>query len=179
MTIRECMNPLVVDTETTGLNPHRDEVLSVSIIDNMGQILFDRRFGTIRNQHWDAAQAVHGIAPTDVAGLEPLNAWCSHISKILKTADTLVGYNLEFDLAFFEAASIAVPKNIPHIDVMHEFAHLHGLHTSRHPHGKWTTLASCARHYGYTFTAHSSLEDARATLYCFNCIRKETPSRHM
>ena len=63
---------LVLDTETTGLNPRRDEVLSLSIVNREGQALLDERFGTVRNRRWDTAQAVHGIAPSDVAGLRPL-----------------------------------------------------------------------------------------------------------
>ena len=159
---------LVLDTETTGLNPRRDEVLSLSIVNREGQVLLDERFGTLRSHRWDTAQAVHGIAPSDVAGLKPLGAHSSHITQILETAELLVGYNLDFDLAFLTSAGIKIPLSVPKFDV------IHGLHSQRHPHGQWTSLANCARHYGLAFEAHSSLADARATLFCFERICEET-----
>lgn len=72
---------LVLDTETTGLNPRRDEVLSLSIIDGEGQAILDERFAATRHRRWDAAQAVHGISPSDVAGLDPPGgAPCPHLT---------------------------------------------------------------------------------------------------
>lgn len=165
---------LVLDTETTGLNPRRDEVLSLSIVNREGQILLDERFGTVRSHRWDTAQAVHGIAPSDVAGLRPLGAHSAHITQILGTAELLVGYNLDFDLAFLTSAGIKIPLSVPKFDVMREFARIHGLRSQRYPHGQWTSLANCARHYGLAFEAHSSLADARATLFCFERICEET-----
>ena len=165
---------LVLDTETTGLNPRRDEVLSLSIVNREGQALLDERFGTVRNRRWDTAQAVHGIAPSDVAGLRPLGAHSAHITQILETAELLVGYNLDFDLAFLTSAGIKIPLSVPRFDVMREFARIHGLRNQRHPHGQWVSLAACARHYGLAFEAHSSLADARATLFCFERICEET-----
>lgn len=165
---------LVLDTETTGLNPCRDEVLSLSIVNREGQALLDERFGTVRSHRWDTAQAVHGIAPSDVAGLRPLGAHSAHITQILETAELLIGYNLDFDLAFLTSAGIKIPLSVPKFDVMREFARIHGLCSQRHPHGQWVSLAVCARHYGLAFEAHSSLADARATLFCFERICEET-----
>lgn len=165
---------VVLDTETTGLNPRHDEVLSLSIIDRAGQVLLDERFGAARHRRWDAAQAVHGISPTDVAGLEALDAHRAHVSRILASAELLVGYNLAFDLAFLKAAGIELPPGALRFDVMREFARIHGLRSQRCPEGKWVPLDACARHYGLTFPAHSSLADARATLYCFERICEET-----
>lgn len=165
---------LVLDTETTGLDPRRDEVLSLSIVDGEGRVLLDERFGATRHRRWDAAQAVHGIAPTDVKGLEPLRARRLDISQTLSAAQFLVGYNLTFDLAFLSSAGVDVPRGVPHLDVMREFARVHGLRSRAHPHGRWVSLADCARHYGLTFEPHSSLADAQATLLCFKQLCEET-----
>ena len=164
---------LVLDTETTGLNPRRDEVLSLSIIDGEGRAILDERFAATRHRRWDAAQAVHGISPSDVAGLDPLGAHRARISHILAAAELIVGYNLEFDLGFLASAGIAIPADVPHFDVMREFARIHGLRSQRHPHGRWVSLDDCARHYGLAFTAHSSLADAQATLFCYERLREE------
>lgn len=173
----EPQHVIALDTETTGLNPNRDEVLSLSIIDRDGQIILDERFGPLRCHCWDAAQAVHGITPNDVKGLAPLSAHRSHIAAILGSADLLIGYNLPFDLAFMAAAGIAVPPDALQFDVMREFARIHGLRSGRHPHGCWASLENCARYYGLAFSGHSSLADAQATLFCFERICEET-GRH-
>lgn len=167
---------LVLDVETTGLRPRHDEVLSLSIIDWEGQTVLDERFDPAQHRRWDSAQAVHGIAPKDVEGLGPLGAHRLRISAILGTASVLVGYNLAFDLAFIAAAGITVPAGISRFDVMREFARVHGLHSHHHPHGRWVSLEDCARHYGLAFTAHSSLEDARATLFCCKRLIEEIES---
>lgn len=164
---------LVLDTETTGLNPRRDEVLSLTIVDGEGRTILDERFGARRHSRWDAAQAVHGIAPEDVKGLKPLGEHCERITRILGEAELLVGYNLAFDLGFLTSAGIEVPLT-PTFDVMREFARIHGLRSQRHPHGRWVSLVDCARHYGHAFAAHSSLADAQATLFCFRRICEET-----
>lgn len=164
---------IVLDTETTGLDPRRDEVLSLSVIDGKGRVILDERFGTARHRRWDAAQAVHGISPSDVAGLAPLGAHCTRISRILAASELLVGYNLAFDLAFLASAGVTIPADVPQFDVMREFARIHGLRSQRHPHGRWVSLGDCARHYGLAFAAHSSLADAQAALFCFEHLCKE------
>lgn len=38
------MSRIVIDTETTGLDPEKDELLQVSIIDDEGNVLFNSLF---------------------------------------------------------------------------------------------------------------------------------------
>ena len=168
---------LVLDTEATGLNPRRDEVLSLSIIDREGRTVLDERFGAVRHDRWDAAQTVHGIAPEDLKGLKPLGEHRSRVARILGGTELLVGYNLAFDLAFLASAGIEVPAGTLTFDVMREFARIHGLRSQRHPNGRWVSLAECARHHGFAFAAHSSLADAQATLLSFKRIREEIKER--
>lgn len=168
---------LVLDVETTGLKPRRDEVLSLSIVDGEGRTVLDERFGAARHDCWNAAQTVHGIAPENLRELKPLGEHRDRIARILEEAELLVGYNLAFDLAFLASSGIKIPPGTPTFDVMREFARLHGLRSQRHPHGRWVSLADCARHYGLAFAAHSSLADAQATLFCFKRILEETGER--
>lgn len=163
----------IIDTETMGLKPRRDEVLSLTILDGCGTVLLDERFGTARHRRWDEAQSVQGISPADVKGLPTLGECAGRVTQTLKGATRLIGYNLGFDLAFLTAAGVRWPDELPLYDVMREFARLHGLRNGQHPNGRWVSLTDCVRHYGYGFEAHSSLEDARATLFCFECVRRE------
>ena len=163
----------VIDTETTGLKPRCDEVLSLTILDGRGAVLLNERFGTARHRRWDEAQSVHGISPADVKGLATLGGCGDRVMRTLERAVRFIACNLGFDLAFLTASGVRWPKGLPLYDVMSEFARLHGLRNSRHPNGRWASLTDCAQHYGYKFEAHSSLEDARATLFCYKCVRQE------
>jgi len=54
-------------------------------------------------------------------------------------------------------------------DVMLEFAPIYGKWDDYHGDYKWQKLSTCARYYGYKKKGqfHDSLEDVRATLFCF------------
>ena len=61
-----------------------------------------------------------------------------------------------------------------HYDVMLEFAPIYGEWSSYHESYKWQKLTTCAKYYGYEFKAHDSLEDVKATLFCYKkMIEKE------
>ncbi len=164
---------LILDVETTGLKPHRDEVIALTILDDHGSVLLDERFGARHHQQWSRAEAVHGISPNDVKGLPTIAARAGHVTEILHDAAGIIGYNLDFDLAFLRSAGVRWRNDLPLYDVMKSFARAHGLRSGRHPQGRWVPLVECARYYGYEFTPHSSLEDARATLFCFERLRRE------
>lgn len=47
------------------------------------------------------------------------------------------------------------------------FAKIYGQWDDYHGNYKWQNLSKCARYYGYEFKAHDSLEDVKATLFCY------------
>lgn len=94
----------------------------------------------------------------------------SRMNEILANAELIVGYNSDhFDLKFLRSVGIKIPE-IPTYDVMLEFAP--DLRTMEPLLQK---LATCADYYGYEAKGnfHDSLEDVRATLYCFYAMIKE------
>lgn len=61
------------------------------------------------------------------------------------------------------------------IDVMQDFADIYGEWSDKYGCNKWQKLTKCATYYGYDWendTAHDSLADCRATLYCYNKINE-------
>lgn len=42
---------------------------------------------------------------------------------------------------------------------------------------KWQSLTKCATYYGYEFKAHDSLEDVKATLYCYKKMEEDIERR--
>ena len=96
-----------VDCETTGLNPHRDEIISIGAVRIVGQrVMTSQRLSLlVRPSKAISADAVrvHGLRERDVAqGLPPDEAMHQLLRFI--GARPLVGYYLEFDVALINRA---------------------------------------------------------------------------
>ncbi len=158
---------VVLDTETTGLDPERgDEILSIGIVDGNGNELFSSYVRPARRRRWPKATEVNGITWNDVKDSPEFIDMCPDIKPILERAKVVVGYNVEFDKRFVESSGGRVAWPVT-FDVMREYARAHGKWNDWKGERQWSKLTACARSYGYRFRAHSALEDARATAYCF------------
>ena len=114
-------NRVYLDTETTGLHPEEgDEILSLTIVDANGRLLFDERFKPKHKKEWPEAQAVNHISPDDVEHLTTIDAYMEQICRILdRIADEIVGYNIAFDIGFLKAAGATINPDAAIIDTMH------------------------------------------------------------
>lgn len=80
-------NRVYLDTETTGLHSEEgDEILSLTIVDANGRLLFDERFKPKHKKEWPEAQAVNHISPDDVEHLTTIDAYMEQICRILARA---------------------------------------------------------------------------------------------
>lgn len=96
---------VVIDLETTGLDPERDEIVEVAI--RSGLDPDDETWSrTIRPRRPvpEAARAVHGLGDAELADAPPLADVLPEIHRRLHAADVVVGYNVGFDLAFLDRA---------------------------------------------------------------------------
>lgn len=158
---------VVFDTETTGLDPeHGDEILSIAVVDGNGNELFSSYVRPSKRRRWPKATEVNGITWADVKDSPEFVDLCPDIKPIFERAKVVVGYNVEFDKRFVESSGGRVSWPMT-FDVMREYARVHGKWNDWKGERQWSKLTACARGYGYRFKAHSSLEDARATAYCF------------
>lgn len=159
---------IVIDTETTGLRPDLDEVLQLAIVDQDGLVLFYQKFRPEFLVAWPEAENIHHIKPADVANEHPYRYYKKKVQQIIRDTPLMVGYNLLFDLRFLD---VELPFTMEIYDVMKGFAPIYG-ERSRTGY-KWQTLESCAAYYGYTYHAHDALEDAKATLFCYQMIKRK------
>lgn len=170
------MKFIVVDTETTGLNPETDELLQVSIIDGDGNTLFNSYLKPVNTNRWDEAMAVNNITPKMVEKAPTSAEIYPALVHIIESAKVIIGYNVNFDLRFLSANAIGAENSkATVIDVMQDFADIYGEWSDKYGCNKWQKLTKCATYYGYDWendTAHDSLADCRATLYCYNKINE-------
>ncbi len=164
---------LIIDTETTGLDPDHDEILQLSIIDGNGKELYNSYFNPCAHE-WATAESVNHISPADVQNAPRISAELPHIAAILSRARLLIGYNLPFDLEFIQSCGAPVPADVETADVMRMFAPIYGEYSEKYGGYKWQKLTKAAAYYGYDWNEHGSAHDSRAdcyaTLFVYNKI---------
>ena len=164
---------IVFDTETTGLS-YKDQILSLSIVNGCGDVLFDELIRPKWKKRWPEAQRIHHISPEMVKDKQTITPHKKKIQEIFDHAKVIVGYNVNYDLGFIKKAGIVL-KDQEIIDVMEDFAEIYGEWNDYYETYKWQKLSTCADYYGYKWDgdAHSSLADTKATLYCFKKIHEK------
>jgi len=100
------MREIVLDTETTGLDPHDGHrIVEVACIELVHHIATGRSFHRYLNPERDMpedALAVHGLTAEFLAHQPPFAAVSDELLEFIG-ADLLVLHNAEFDLAFLNA----------------------------------------------------------------------------
>lgn len=160
------------DIETTGTDINSDEVLQISIINDKGDTLLNSYVRPEKHTEWKNAEMIHGISPEKVKTSPVISELKNQIQEIVDNAELIVGYNLDtFDVPFLEESAGINFKDKETYDVMLAFAPIYGDYNERYGNYKWKSLSICADYYGYEFNAHDSLEDVKATLYCYEKVK--------
>lgn len=167
---------IVLDTETTGLDPSRDELLQISILDGTdGSVLFDSFVKPTLATEWHGAMAVNGITPEMVANAPDILSLVPLLNYIMRDAKVLIAYNGSFDMAFLKAFGVDLSAIQSVVDVMKDFAVVYGDWNDYHKSFTWKKLTVCASYFGYEWgkgEAHNSCEDCKATLYCYKKMQE-------
>ncbi len=162
---------IVIDTETTGFDPYKDEILQLSILDaDTKEMVFDEYFRPAVMETWPDAERVNHISPGMVANRPTLKDRLTEINSILASAETVIGYNTPFDTGFLTAYGAKFPNGTEYSDVMRDFAPVYGEWNEYYGDYKWKSLSVCAEYFGYDWgntAAHNSLSDCLATLHCY------------
>jgi DNA polymerase-3 subunit epsilon len=100
------MREIVIDTETTGLDPHGgDRIVEIACIELLHHVPTGRKFHRYVNPERDMpaeALAVHGLTEEFLASHPPFAAIAEELAAFIGD-DQLVIHNAEFDLAFLNA----------------------------------------------------------------------------
>lgn len=166
------LNYVVFDTETTGLDTVRDEIVQIGAVRVVnGRIVDGERFDTLANPGRPippGATRVHGISDGMVTGAPPVAEAVARFQRFAKDA-VLVAHNAPFDLAFLRRAGMpaGVVFDHPVLDTVLLSAVLFG--------GSEThTLDALADRLGVDIAGnlrHTALGDAVATAQVFTaCI---------
>lgn len=165
---------IVLDTETTGLSPLNDEMLQLSIIDGEGNKLFDELLKPTKNKSWKEAEKINHISPRMVADKYDIDYYHDEVQEILNSADCIIGYNTDFDLAFLRFSKFEIPQ-CKIIDVMLMYSKNFGKWNDYYRDYKWEKLTTASAHYKFQWKedAHNSLGDCKATLYVYKKLLED------
>lgn len=147
-------------------------ILQFSAVDGEGNILLNTYVKAHFKKKWPEASRINKITPDMVSDVPELWELAGKIRGVMESGKILVAYNAAFDLDFLEAVGY-IPTNEQTVyDVMIVFAEVYGEYSDYYGGYKWQKLTVAANYFGYQFEAHDSLEDVRATLYCYNKIKE-------
>src|SRR5699024_7979207 len=149
----------VIDVETTGLDPDRERILDLAIVqaDAQGRPI-DQWVTRIHPDGPVRATHIHGITDADVADAPRFADLAITIGTALQDL-VLVAHNAEFDVAFLRAefarAGLPMPRFTTYCTLQGSTAYL--------PQLRRRTLAECCAALGVTQQGeHSALGDAQA-----------------
>ena len=162
---------LILSTENTGTES-QDQVIELAIIDaDTAQTLFNQRFKPsvfIKDQ----AGAVHGITLGALANLRTWADYHDHILEIIKSAESIMTYNADFDLRLMRQTAEAFDRVWPQLvppcrDLGAVYADIAQIEFSEY-YGtwKWQKLEVACRQQGIDVSdlkTHNALDDCRAT----------------
>jgi DNA polymerase III subunit epsilon len=160
------MRQIVLDTETTGLEPelgHR--VIEIGCIELVNRRATGRTFHRYLNPERDVddgALAVHGISRTDLDGQPRFAEVSTELLEFL-AGDELVIHNAEFDVAFLDAELERVPGETRRMASICPVLDTLALARELHP-GQRNSLDALCKRYGVDNShreLHGALLDAR------------------
>lgn len=154
------MRQIVLDTETTGLNPRSgDRIIEVGCVEIVNRRLTGNNFHTYINPERDSeegALAVHGLTTEFLSDKPKFAEIANELRDYVKDAEIII-HNAPFDLAFLDAEfeRLKLPRFIEHValitDTLVQAKEMHP--------GKRNSLDALCDRYGIS-NAHRALHGA-------------------
>lgn len=172
------LNPLFLDTETTGLSD-MDEICEIAIVDLAGEVLINSLVKPTKRIP-PSTSAIHGITDDLVKDAPTFGDLLPRLEQILRGRTVLI-YNAEFDEGKLERSAVAngcqfsfdfwAHETKPGVyednwkDVMEPYATFYGDWSEYHHSYRWQRLSTAARQCGIELPAgiHRALADAEMT----------------
>ena len=176
------VEPLILDTETTGLGDEA-EICEIAVIRHDGSVVLDtlvRPTGKISA----GATRVHGITDADVRDAPSIDDVLDASVRLLLASHQIAIYNADYDLRLLRQSAAAAGQYDINIwamgmrreafCVMEAFAEWYGSWNVRHESYTWQKLETAALHFGLSWDgkAHRALTDARMTLEVVKSMAK-------
>ncbi len=162
------LKPVVIDTETTGLD-RQAEIVEIAILDLDGQVLFESRVKPVKGIPAEATR-IHGITDEMVKDCPDFGEITPYLFAI--HGHPVTGYNVEFDIRMINQSARAVgitdSFNPDRADIMELFAKYYGDYSEYHGNYRFQSLAKACLELGIlpnsSHAARADAEQARQVL---------------
>ena len=166
------LNPLYLDTETTG-REQSSEIIEISIIDDVGQVVFESLVKPTRLIPLEVTR-IHGITNEMVKGSPNWMSVWPHVRDVL-TGQIVGIYNAEFDLRMIKQTlekfrmAWTIPENFSSFCIMKLYAQYRGEWNNMRGAYRWHSLENAGRQCRIPLpNSHRARDDsllARAVLH--------------
>jgi len=160
------MRQVVLDTETTGLEPELDHrVIEIGCVELLNRRPSGRTFHRYLNPEReveDGALAVHGISRGDLDGQPRFAEVAEELLTFLSGAELII-HNAAFDVAFLDAELARLPGETRRLAALGQILDTLALARELHP-GQRNSLDALCKRYGIDNSGrelHGALLDAR------------------
>jgi DNA polymerase III epsilon subunit-like protein len=168
-------DPLVLDTETTGLGPSA-EIVEIAILDQNGQVVFESLVRPKRPIPPDVVR-IHGIEDNDVIFSPTWESLWPSIRKMLE-GRTIIAYNADFDMQMMKQSSrqygILWQETWKTECIMKLFARYWVLGDSQWGSYRYHSLANAGKLCNISLTnSHRAADDSRLALQVLRYIANQ------
>lgn len=163
---------LIIDIETTGLNPIADSIIEVAIIKCVNGEIVNRYSRLINPGHIisNEVTSINGITNAMLRKQPRLHQVIQEIYNIIKNEDIIMGYNVKFDLDFINVALMNNGYSIVEVKVFDVLSLVRETLSSREvPNRKLETLKN---YFKINTVSHRALSDCETTFEVLkNCLK--------
>ena len=177
------MRQIVLDTETTGLNPKLgDRIIEIGCVEVLSRSISDTHFHTYLNPEREVeagATRIHGKTLEDLASMPKFAAVAGQFLEFVRGAELII-HNADFDVEFLdmELARLKLGRLSDHVaKITDSLAFARELHPGR----KNSLDALCERYFvsNANRTLHGALLDARLLAECYLAMTRGQESLMM
>ena len=177
------MRQIVLDTETTGLNPKLgDRIIEIGCVEVLSRSISDSYFHTFLNPERDVeagATRIHGRTLEDLASMPKFAQVAGQFLDFVRGAELII-HNADFDVEFLdmELARLKLGRLSDHVaKITDSLAFARELHPGR----KNSLDALCERYFvsNANRTLHGALLDARLLAECYLAMTRGQESLMM
>lgn len=175
---------VVLDTETTGLNPRKDGILSIAAVEVQGYTLKVGHIfeAEVQQPHFNNESiSIHEITPGRAAGAKPIGEALHELLLYLR-GDVIIGHHIGFDYEILSRAcqgQLGFPLRNKRYDTSQLLRRTdtHFAHDTLHQSHEWGLDSLCERYQIPLPDRHTALGDATATALLFMKLLKRLEKR--
>ncbi len=163
---------IVLYIESTGKDHQIDEVLSLSMVNGNGEVLFDELIKPQHHLEWSYDCTLRPITWEDVASQRFFIEYWPKIAELISSSSLIAGSDIDHCLEMLENSGASFGQ-LNTFDITWQFA------VSHHRWDDWQSgmpeigLIECSQHYGIPLDERTSLAYAKALSQCLEQLTED------